>query len=328
MARLMIYGAGYTGHLACEYASTIGLEFMCAGRNENTIKELASTLQVQYRIFSVDNGPTIDSALEGIHVLLNCAGPFAYTAKPLIDACIRNEVHYLDISAELDSYRYAEDHNEEASRVNVMLLPGCGGSVAMLGCLVSRALKSLESPVSIEVALRVAGSMSRGSAISATESLAVECLQRLGGELVPQDVKAMKNFDFDDGRGDVSCFPITLPDLVTIWKSNGVPTIKTFVHASENAFPTGDLKNLPDGPMAEEREMNPYHSAVVVTMADGKINRAALHTANGYTFTSMASVEAARRVLDGQAIAGFQTPVLVFGDGFFETVPGSTIRIL
>ncbi|KAL2802501.1 hypothetical protein BJX63DRAFT_426034 [Aspergillus granulosus] len=81
----------------------------------------------------------IDTALKGITVLLNCAGPFFRTAEPLINACIRNKVHYLDIAAELDSYKLADKHDTQAKAANVMLLPGCGGSVAMLGCLASHA---------------------------------------------------------------------------------------------------------------------------------------------------------------------------------------------
>jgi short subunit dehydrogenase-like uncharacterized protein len=327
MARLMIYGTGYTGRLAAEYASSISLDFICAGRNETAVKALASTLNVQHRIFGIKNAFEIDSALETIKVLLNCAGPFAHTAKPFIDTCIRNKVHYLDISAELYSYQYAEERSDDALQANVMLLPGCGGSVAMLGGLVHHALKDAQSPISIDIALHVAGAMSRGSATSAAEGLAVECLQRLGQQLVPQETTATRKFNFDDCNGGVDSFPITLPDLITIWKATGVPNIRTHVHTADDVFPKGDLKSLPDGPTAEERKKSPYHAAVDVTNADGTIRRMVLHTVNGYTFTSVASVEAARRALEGIFMPGLQTPVSVFGDKLLETVAGSRISI-
>jgi short subunit dehydrogenase-like uncharacterized protein len=328
MARFIIYGTGYTGRLACEYASSIGLDFICAGRNKRTVEDLATTLKVQHRIFSIENAFEIDSALENIDVLLNCAGPFARTAKPFIDACIRNKVHYLDISAELDSYHYSEERSDDALKAGVMLLPGCGGSVSMLGGLVQHALKDIQSPVSIDVALHVSGSMSRGSAISAAEELAVACLQRLNGQLVPQETTATRKFDFDNGHGVVDCFPITLPDLITIWKATGVPNIRTYVHAADDVFPKGDLKSLPDGPTAEERETSLYHAAVEVTTANREVQRAVLHTVNGYTFTSVASVEAARQLLNTKCMPGFQTPVSVFGETLLEAVPKSRIIIL
>jgi short subunit dehydrogenase-like uncharacterized protein len=328
MARLMIYGTGYTGRLTAEYASSISLDFICAGRNETAVKALASTLSVQHRIFGVKNAFEIDSALETIDVLLNCAGPFAHTAKPFIDACIRNKVHYLDISAELYSYQYAEERSDDALQANVMLLPGCGGSVAMLGGLVHHALKDAQSPISIDIALHISGAMSRGSAISAAEGLALECLQRLDQQLVLQETTATRKFDFDDGNGVVDSFPITLPDLITIWKATGVPNIRTYVHAADDVFPKGDLKSLPDGPTAEERKKSPYQAALDVTNADGTIRRVVLHIVNGYTFTSVASVEAARRALEGRFMPGSQTPVSVFGDELLETVSGSRISVL
>jgi short subunit dehydrogenase-like uncharacterized protein len=329
MPELMIYGTGYTGRLACEYAKSIGLDFILAGRTDNTVKELACTLNVQHCTFSVDDMDAATSALKGIQVLLNCAGPLSRVVGPLVEVCVQNKVHYLDISAELNSYRTVEERNQDAIQAKVMLLPGCGGSVAMLGCLASYALEQVEdAPLSIDIALRVAGSMSRGSAISAAENLTPECLQRLEGKLVLQDVENTMGFDFNNGSGGVTCFPITLPDLITIWKANGIANIRTYVDTSDLAFPTGDLASLPDGPTAEQREASPYHAAVTVTTRNGTVRRAVLHTVNGYTFTACASVEAAKRVLAGQLVVGFQTPMAIFGSKFVETILGSSMRSL
>jgi short subunit dehydrogenase-like uncharacterized protein len=217
MDKFMIYGAtGYTGRLACDHAKSLGLDFIVAGRTEDKTKELASSLGVSYRIFSIEDTDSLTLALKEVRVLLNCAGPFARTAKAFIEVCIRTGVHYLDISAELDSYHLAEQWDDQATLKNVMLLPGCGGSVAMLGCLVSSIIEDCSSPSSVDVALHIAGSMSRGSAISAAENISTDCFQRLNGVLVPQDTGNTKDFDFDDGRGDLSCFPLTLPELITI----------------------------------------------------------------------------------------------------------------
>ena len=83
---------------------------------------------------------------------------------------------------------------------------------------------------------------------------------------------------------------------------------------------------MPDGLTAREREANPYKASVVVTGGDGTVRRAVLHTVNGYTFTSQASIEAARRVLRGEFTGGFQTPAGMFGNHFVECVDGSVIR--
>lgn len=327
MSELMLYGAnGYTGRLASLYAKSIGMNFIVAGRSGDKVNEFASSLNLPCRVFDVNCSHLVDSAIAGISVLLNCAGPFKRTAKPLMEACIRNGVHYLDIAAELDSYRLADGLDQKAKEANVMLMPGCGGSVAMLGCLAGHVVDRVQDASRIDIALHVAGSMSRGSAVSAAENMTTECLQRVDGELVEQDIANTGLFDFQDGQGHVTSLPITLPDLITIWKSTNVANIRVFVHASENAFPTQALSTLPDGPMFEEREANPYHAAVTVTASNGDTSRAVLHTVNGYTFASLASIEAAKRVLAKEAQGGFQTPALIFGNDFIRTIPGSSIK--
>jgi short subunit dehydrogenase-like uncharacterized protein len=329
MAPLIIYGAtGYTGRLASEYAKRLDLDFLIAGRTEQKLKDMASQLDIPYSVFDVHQSVLIDSILKDASVLLNCAGPFMQTAQPLMNACIRNKVHYLDISAELESYQQAQGLDEDAKNSSVMLLPGCGGSVAMLGCLAGHVVDQVEDPISIDIALLVAGSMSRGSAISAAENISSKCLGLVNGILVEQDVSETLDFDFDDGKGNVSSFPVALPDLLTIQKSTNVFNIRTYVHASADSFPTGDPALLPDGPTAAQRESNPYHAAVTVTSGNGVVHRAFLHTVNGYTFTYMASVQASIRVLAHQAKFGFQTPAEVFGTGFVQTIAGSEIKDL
>ncbi|KAF2821715.1 hypothetical protein CC86DRAFT_426095 [Ophiobolus disseminans] len=330
MPKLLIYGAsGYTGLIAAHHASSLGLSFILGGRSGSTkVAALAQELSVEYRLFDVMQPGPIDTAFEGISVLLNCAGPFNLTAEPLMAACIRNGVHYLDIAAELDSYLFAEKLDLEARKAGVMLMPGCGGSVVMLGCLAGKAIENVKDPVGIDISLCVSGPMSRGSAISASRNMSSEVMQRENGELVTGEPGAIIQLDFDNGAGSVDNYPLTLPDLITIWKATKVRNIRTFVHVAGGVFPTGHLDALPDGPTQEEREAAPYHAAVKVTAQDGTVTAAVLHTVNGYTFTGLASTEAARKVLVGVFEPGFQTPAVVFGNDFVQTIGQSQVKIL
>ncbi|OCJ13915.1 hypothetical protein A6U87_26750 [Rhizobium sp. AC44/96] len=324
MTKLMIYGAtGYTGRMAAEHAKKAGTPLVLAGRNETTLSRLSAELGVEYRVFGLDDAAAIDEGLAGISVLLNCAGPFMRTADALMKASIRKGVHYLDTAAELDSYRLAEALDEEARAAHVMLMPGGGGSVAMLGSLAGHAVLRVENPRKIRIALHVAGGLSRGSAISATENVTVETLARVDGELVAIAPDGIRKFDF--GKGAVDCFPVTLPDLITIWRAAGVPDVETYVHVTGDGFPQGDLSTLPDGPSEEQRLANRYQASVEVTGVDGKVTHSILDTVNGYTFTAMAAAEAGRRVLSGELRPGFQTPAALFGAGFAQTIADTSI---
>jgi short subunit dehydrogenase-like uncharacterized protein len=324
MKRLMIYGAsGYTGRMAAARAKDAGLDPLLAGREAEPLSALALELNVEHRVFALHDEREVERALAGIDVVLNCAGPFVHTAGRLMGACLRTGTHYLDIAAELDSYQLAEQWHQKAVDAAVMLLPGCGGSVAMLGSLAAHAVERVSTPVSLQIALHVSGAMSRGSAVSASQNLTAECLMRSHDVLTPRDPSQRRDFDF--GGYQASCFPVTLPDLITIAHQSGIADIETYVHVSGTAFPDGDLAALPDGPEAQEREANRYQASVEVIDNEGAITRAVLDTANGYTFTPLAAVEAARRVLAGEFRPGFQTPVGLFGSGFAETIADTRI---
>jgi short subunit dehydrogenase-like uncharacterized protein len=326
MSTLMIYGAaGYTGGMAAEHAATAGLSLLLGGREKDrqALEVLAARIGGEVRTFLLDDPAEIRAGLNNVTVMLNAAGPFMNTAEPLMSAAIASGVHYLDFSAELDTYREALALDERARAAGVMLLPGSGGSVAMLGCLAGHAVRRVNDPLKISIALEVAGAMSRGSATSASQNIAPDTLQLVNGELVSRSPDDVRDFNF--GNGPRSSFPVTLPDLVTIHNATGVLNIETFVHISGGAFPSGDIRDLPAGPTREERDANRYHAAVEVTGTDGTIVRSLLDTVNGYTFTSMAAVEAARRVIAGEVRPGFQTPASLFGHGFAETIADTRI---
>lgn len=322
MKTLMIYGAtGYTGRMAAEHAKAQGLNVVIAGRNAERLASLAAQLDVPYRVFTADAHAA--KSLDGISVLLNFAGPFAKTAEALMQACIQAGVDYLDITAEINVYRLAERLGAQAAEAGVMLLPGVGWDVVPTDCLAMHVARRVQNPQSLRVALQVAGSMSRGSAMSVSEIIGAGLLARVDGQLVATPDAQPRHFDF--GEGPALCAPLSFGDLVTGWHSTGIANIAMFVHISGDAFPEGDLSLLPDGPSTEQREAHRARAVAEVTGADGSVARSMIETVNGYSYTPLAAVEAARRVLAGERRAGFETPARVFGMGFAETIAGTTI---
>lgn len=323
-AKILIYGAtGYTGRLVCEQARQVGLAFEIAGRNQARLTLLADHLRVPFRAFAVEDLPRLPAALEGVTAVLNCAGPFAATAQSMMQACIEAGVHYLDITAEFNVYALAEAWSERAAAAGVMLLPGVGWDVVPSDCLAAHAASKLIQPQRVRLALEVAGSMSRGSAMSAGEIIGVGLLVRSNGTLITAPNPEPATFDF--GEGEVVCARLSFGDLVTAWASTRIPNIETFVHIKGDAFPAGDLALLPEGPSLEERQAHGAKVVAEVTGADGTIARSRLETVNGYSYTPLAAVEAARRILAGESRPGFQTPVTLFGPSFALSIPGTRL---
>lgn len=322
MNKLMIYGAtGYTGRMAAEHAKALGLDIVIAGRTAEKVKSLATRLDVPYRVFSPD--ALAAEALEGVGVRLNFAGPFAQTAQPLMHACIKAGVDYLDITAEINAYRLAERLGTQAAQAGVMLLPGVGWDVVPTDCLAMHVARRVQNPQTLRVALQVAGSMSRGSAMSVSEIMGAGLLTRVDGQLLATPDAQPQYFDF--GQGPALCVPLSFGDLVTGWRSTAIPNIAMFVHITGDAFPEGDLSQLPDGPSIQERDSHRARAVAEVVGADGMVVRSVIETVNGYSYTPLAAVEAARRVLNGERQPGFETPARVFGIGFAETIAGTTM---
>ena len=320
---ILIYGAtGYTGKLVAMQARETHLSFEVAGRNGPQVTALAEQLDVPCRIFALDDPETIIASLAGVTAVLNCAGPFASTARPLMEACIACGVHYLDITAEYKVYALAEAWSERAAAAGVMLLPGVGWDVVPSDCLAMYLAAKVDQPQSLRIALQVANSMSRGSTTSVGEILGVGLLVRAEGTIVAKPDAAPARFDF--GAGLLDSVPLSFGDLVTAWKSTGIPNIAMFVNIKENVMPEG-VTAMPEGPSLEERAANRACAVAEVTGIDGAVVRARIDTINGYSYTPLAAVEALRLVATGQFKPGFQTPATVFGAGFAVSIADTRI---
>lgn len=67
---------------------------------------LAGALGLDYRVFTLHEPAAIDSGIQRVRVVLNCAGPFSHTAPTIADACLRTGIHYLDITGEVEVFEH------------------------------------------------------------------------------------------------------------------------------------------------------------------------------------------------------------------------------
>ena len=66
---------------------------MLAGRHAGPIEKLATELGLPMRVFDLENAPAAAAAIVDMAVVANCAGPFAATSAPMIDACLASRAH-------------------------------------------------------------------------------------------------------------------------------------------------------------------------------------------------------------------------------------------
>lgn len=344
---LLIYGAnGYTGALTANMAVEQGMRPILAGRSAQAVAELAAVLQLEHRVFSLDDPAAVDAGIAGVKVVLHCAGPFSRTARPMADACLRHGVHYLDITGEIPVFEELATLDRRAKEAGIMLLPGAGFDVVPSDCLAALLARQMPDAKRLVLAIGpVGGAMSHGTATTMVENLHRGGAVRRGGRLVPMPPgKLWRSFDF--GRGPETAMAIPWGDLATAWRSTGIPDIEVYVRASRMTIAGARIGGLlgpilglgpvqrmlkrrvaamPAGPTDEQRARARSILLGEVYGSDGRVKAARLEVAEGYTLTALASLEIARRVLDGQFKPGFQTPSLAFGADFVTGLPGTRL---
>ncbi len=340
----LIYGVtGYTGGLVAERAKELGMSPVLAGRNAEKTRALAERLGFPWRAFPLDDRAALDLALAEVDVVLHIAGPFSATSKPMADACLRTKTHYLDITGEIAVFEALAARDAEARDAGVMLLPGCGFDVVPSDCLAAHMKRRLPDAVALDLAIMGLGKTSRGTAKTAIEGLAHGRLARRGGRIVNLPQPLEKRFRFPDGERQG--IAVSWGDVSTAWHSTGIPDITVFFEATGplrrlaymnpllrwifstapgQAYLKRQVDKRPPGPSEEDRKRGYAELLGVARNQEGVEKRSLLRTPEGYTLTAMTTLEIVRRLGEGAARAGFQTPSRLFGADFILEFDGCT----
>jgi short subunit dehydrogenase-like uncharacterized protein len=343
----LIYGAnGYTGRLIAQEAVRRGLAPILAGRNADRMEGLARELACSCRIFDLSRTDGIVGNLCGVRAVLHCAGPFSQTARPMLDACIRAGVHYLDITGEINVIELAATLHQEAATARVTLMPAVGMDVVPSDCLAAKLAERLPKAQRLELAISSAGTISRGTAATILEGLPSGGRVRIDGTItkVPLNWKT-KDVSFRHGVRTA----VTAPwgDVASAWHTTGIPNIEVYMAMPPRRIrwlrvlrPVLPLLRLPflralfrrgirrfiAGPSPDERKRTRVSFWGRAVDARGNSVEATLVTPSGYSLTASAALACLEKVLAGEGPIGFATPAKAFGGDFILTIPGTEFR--
>ena len=344
----MIYGAnGYTGRLVAAEARRQGLHPVLAGRRAGPIAALAEELGLPARIFDLDDAA---AALADMALVAHCAGPFAATSTPMIDACLASRTHYLDITGELDVFLAAQRRHAQALAAGIVICPGVGFDVIPTDCLAAVLKAALPDATHLALAFDAGTRMSPGTARTMADAFRHG---RRGGRVRQNGVMVEVPFAHRRRRVDFTGGPamaatIAWGDLATAFVSTGIPNIETYAAVPLAAAIAGRaldwarpllasgpiqilLRRLADrssGPSEAERRSGRARFWGEVRNAAGERRTARLETANGYRLTADGTIMAAKWLLEHEPKGGYTTPSLLMGARCVEQLPGSTaIRV-
>ena len=147
VAKLMIYGAyGYTGRLIAAQAIAQGHEVILSGRDPEKLGKVAKDLSAPQVAFELTDGPAMRAALGAVGIVINAAGPFTHTSKPMLDACLDTGTHYLDITGEVGVLAAGAANNHVTGNWIGVDVNGTTGLVGNSGDLPLRAIGGAIGP--------------------------------------------------------------------------------------------------------------------------------------------------------------------------------------
>lgn len=360
----MIYGAnGYTGELIAREAVERSLRPILAGRSKEKIEPLARELGLEFRAFTIEsltqevNSPSPQysnvvaspeyrgGGLDGVGLVLHCAGPFSQTSAPMIEACLAAKCHYLDITGEIAvlEHTLAKPQAARAREAGVVLCSGVGFDVVPTDCVALKLKELLPDATHVSLGFETDSTASPGTLKTALESLRNGTLRRRNGKIVKTPgSKALREIDF--GRGTVPAMAISWGDVASAYHTTKIPNIDTWIPVPGGrkglltalnflrpvlgtAFVQFALKRLitkfVKGPTAAERAKSRTWVWGEATNAAGEKKTVRIEIPNLYDVTVDAALQVATHVLENNYDGGSYTPAMLLGSKAVEELAGS-----
>ncbi|TDW22363.1 saccharopine dehydrogenase family protein [Kribbella kalugense] len=302
MNAVVVYGAtGHTGRFVVEELLRRGLPTVVSGRNPAALESTWGDLEI--RPASVDDPRALDQALKNAAAVINCAGPFAVTADPVVDAAARAGIPYVDVAAEIEA-----TVSTYARRSDTLVVPAMAFYGGLGDLLATAALGERTSADEVHVAYgltswhptpgtRAAGQVSHDRRDGRR-------LRFTDGALQYHDDKPVQvDWTFPEPLGRRRVIPeFTMADVVTIPSHLAVPEVRTYMTVEA----AGDLANAGTPAPAPVDEFGRSDQTFVVDVrvrTDGEERRATARGQDIYAISAPLAVGAVRRILAGEVFA-------------------------
>jgi len=340
----LIYGAnGYTGALIAREAAARGLRPVLAGRNRTAVETLAAELDLEFRVFEMGGQPLAASCLEGVRLVLNCAGPFSATAEPMMRACLQTGAHYLDITGEIAVFEFSQTLSEAARAARVVICPGVGFDVIPTDCIALALSQALPSASHLALGFETSAAMSPGTAKTSVEGMASGGKVRRDGKITTVAM-GLRTRRIDFGNGERIAMALPWGDVSTAFYTTGIPNIEVFLAVGPGLLWAARLGNLLGplmgwapvqsalkkraaaiiGPSAASRSRSACQVWGEVRGPGGETRTARIRTANGYDVTVHGALAVVDHLLKREGgEVGTMTPARLCGADLVTRLPGS-----
>lgn len=308
--QVAVFGAyGHTGRFVVAELLARGFVPVPSGRNAGALRELAEEHALEARVASADDPASLDRALAGTVAVVNCAGPFASTTGPVIEAALRAGIPYLDVAAEieanLDTFAHYRDRAAEAGALVVPAMAFFGG----LGdLLVTAAMGDWSGADEAHIAYALSDwhptAGTRRSGAVSRERRGAHRLRYRGGRW-ERRTDAAPTLDWEFPR-PVGRRPVigefTMADVVTVPQHLSIPDVTSYMTAEAARDVVAPDTPAPTATDGSGRSGQTFLVDVLVR-SGGAERRATARGRDIYAVTAPLVVEAVDRVLTGRTRA-------------------------
>src|SRR5262245_37705299 len=304
--RVTVYGAyGHTGRFVVDEMIKRGWAPILSGRDADKLKLAGANFpNLEVRCASVEHLESLDYALADAAAVINCAGPFAKTSEPVIEAALRRKIPYLDLAAEVEvAASVFEKYENRAREAKIVIVPSIafyGGLGDLLATVAMGKWQAVDE-------IRLAYALDTWKPTTGTTNTIQTSTKRRHGQRIVYS-KGRMEFRTDEAPVSDWEFPapfgtqrvvgeFTTADSVTIPRHLKAAELKTFMTLA----PLKDLSDpdLSPPPAVDERGRSAQKFLVEVVALLGSSERRAIASGRDiYAVSAPLAVEAAERVID------------------------------
>ncbi len=323
---------GHTGRFVVAELRDRGFIPLLVGRDATKLQALAAPHPgLAYRPTSLGDPASLDRALTGAAAVINCAGPFAATAAPVIEAALRAGIPYVDVAAEIEANLDTFTHfTDLAQAAGVAVVPAMAFFGGLGDLLVTTAMGDWAAADEAHVAYGLSSwHPTAGTLASGTVSRQRRDGHRVrytGGRLeyyLDEGDLPRLEWDFPAPVGPRTVLGgFTMADVVTVPSHLSIPEVLTYMTIEAAT----DLAAADSPPTAvDERGRSAQTFTVDAVVRSGGTQRRVVASGQDiYAISAPLAVEAVDRILSGRTrTTGVASAGAIFdAPDFLRALPG------
>jgi len=305
---------GHTGQFVVAELHRRGWTTILAGRDPEKLE----ALRVAYpgaavRQVDMADPRSLDRAIAGADVVIHCAGPFADTTGPVLDAALRARVHYLDTAAEQPAVVAAFERCAAAARdAGIVAVPAMAFYGGLGDLLATAAMADWRDADAIDIAIALdRWYPTRGTRLTGQRQTGPR-LRLANHHLGHAELPAPRSWEFGAPFGRQAVEGVSLAEAVLIARHLRTAELRVYL----NAAPLRDLRDPATPPPAavDDRGRSAQIFEVeVIAHRGGEVRRVAARGRDIYAISAPLVVEGAARLVAGSVR---RTGVLAAGEAF------------